>query len=125
MLLDVPPRFLAPPSAASFSIGRKQVVSVDIADANPQHIVTASVIGLHLLQVAARAPKAAAAETQEHAKQRLAAATAKLQAAQDAKAPHRPSLFTLLPPYPCIPTFLLPYLFSALHGARRSLRNRR
>ena len=86
MLLDVPPRFLAPPSAASFSIGRKQVVSVDIADANPQHIVTASVIGLHLLQVAARAPKAAAAETQEHAKQRLAAATAKLQAAQDAKA---------------------------------------
>ena len=58
MLLDVPPRFLAPPSAASFAIGRKQVVSVDIADANPQHIVTASVIGLHLLQVAAPAPAA-------------------------------------------------------------------
>ena len=50
----LPPHFLAPPSA----IGRKQVVSVDIADANPQHIATASVIGLQLLQVTAPAPAA-------------------------------------------------------------------
>ncbi len=48
------PRCFAPPSA----IDRKQVVSVDIADANPQHIATASDIGLQLLQVTAPAPAA-------------------------------------------------------------------
>lgn len=43
-------------------------MSVDIADANPQHIATASVIGLQLLQVTAPAPAAFPAFTAQNAK---------------------------------------------------------
>jgi hypothetical protein len=54
VLPDSLPSFLSPPANASFVIGRRQSVRVDVSDSNLQHIVSVSVVGVHLLQVSLR-----------------------------------------------------------------------
>jgi hypothetical protein len=76
----LPSIFAAPTSAPSLSPQGQAPTPI-----KPALFDTSVDIAAHSA-ASAVAPKAAAAETQEHAKQRLAAATAKLQAAQDAKA---------------------------------------
>jgi hypothetical protein len=76
----LPSIFAAPASAPSLSPQGQAPTPI-----KPALFDTSVDIAAHSA-TSAVAPKAAAAETQEHAKQRLAAATAKLQAAQDAKA---------------------------------------